>query len=65
MIRVNGDPMEWRPGMTVRDVLKERNYRFPLLIVSINEAIIPRGAYDITVVPDEASVHVVHLTSGG
>jgi sulfur carrier protein len=65
MIRVNGDGMEWREGMSVVDVLVERNYRFPLLIVSINDAIVPRSAYSTTMIPDQADVKVVHLMSGG
>jgi sulfur carrier protein len=65
MIHVNGDPLQWQPGMTVRDVLRARNYKFPLLIVSVGETIIPRAEYDTTTVPDGADVRVVHLTSGG
>ena len=65
MIRVNGDPIEWHEGMTVRDVLVARNYKFPLIIVTINSHLVRREAYDTTVVPDEANVRVVHLMSGG
>ncbi|HNX51022.1 MAG TPA: sulfur carrier protein ThiS [Thermoanaerobaculaceae bacterium] len=65
MIRVNGDSMEWHGGMTVRDVLVARNYKFPLIIVTINSHLVRREAYDATVVPDEANVRVVHLMSGG
>ncbi|HYN42630.1 MAG TPA: sulfur carrier protein ThiS [Thermoanaerobaculia bacterium] len=64
-ILVNGDPMEWWEGMTVRDVLKAKNYIFPLLITTVNGALIPRGSYDGAVVPCGADVKVVHLISGG
>lgn len=62
---VNGEPLDWREGMTVRDVLKARNYVFKLLIVTVNGTLIPRGAYDEAPVPAGAEVKVVHLISGG
>jgi len=65
MIHVNGDSMEWRSGMTVRDVLDARNFKFPLLIVSIDGAVVPRPDYGTTSVPDGSDVQVMHLTSGG
>ncbi|HPC82165.1 MAG TPA: sulfur carrier protein ThiS [Thermoanaerobaculaceae bacterium] len=65
MIRVNGDPVEWREGMTVRDVIVARNYKFPLLIVTVNGHLVSREAYDTTTVPDEAAVRILHLMSGG
>ena len=65
MIRVNGDALEWHEGMTVRDVLVARNYKFPLIIVTVNGHLVRREAYDTTVVPDEATVRALHLMSGG
>lgn len=65
MITVNGDPLDWTPGMTVRDVLRARNYKFPLLIIKVDEVLVPPKAYDDTPVPDGAEVSVLHLISGG
>lgn len=65
MITVNGDKLEWTEGMTVRDVLKARNYKFPLLIIKVDDALVQPKAYDATPVPDGAVVSVVHLLSGG
>lgn len=65
MIRVNGDAIEWREGMTVRDVLVARNYKFPLIIVTVDGHLVRREAYDTTVVPDNATVRALHLMSGG
>lgn len=62
---VNGDPLDWHEGMTVRDVLKAKNYVFKLIIVTVNGTLIPRGSYDEAVVPAGADVKVVHLISGG
>lgn len=65
MIQVNGDPLAWSEGMTVRDILVAKNYTFPLLIVTINDELIARQDYIGTLVPEGADVKVVHLMSGG
>ena len=65
MINVNGEQSEWFRGKTVSDVIKEKNYIFPLLIVRINGILIPRNEYNSTVIPDEATVDIIHLMSGG
>jgi sulfur carrier protein len=65
MITVNTEPMPWREGMTVADILKIRNYIFRMIAVQVNGALIKRGAYDKAVVPDGADVQVIHMISGG
>jgi sulfur carrier protein len=64
-ITVNDDPHPWREGLTVADVLRERNYVFPLLVVSVDGVHVPRDAYATTRVPPAAVVVVTHLVSGG
>jgi sulfur carrier protein len=65
MLLVNGDDLDWTPGLTVRGVLKAKNYTFPLVIVTVNDAPVERKAFDTTPVPDGAVVQVIHLISGG
>ncbi len=65
MIQVNGEPMDWHEGMTVRDVLRKRNYIFRMLIVRIDGSLIRKKDFDTALVPDGASVDVIHLISGG
>jgi len=65
MLLVNEEPLEWHDGMTVRDVLCARNYRFPMLIIHVNDALILKKDYDTTTIPDGAVVKVIHLISGG
>ncbi len=65
MIQVNGEPLDWQEGMTVRDVLVARKYVFPMLIISLDGAMVPRKDYETTVVPDGAILQVIHLMSGG
>lgn len=51
--------------MTVRDVLKARNYRFPMLVIHIGDTLVPKKDYDTATIPDGAVVKVIHLISGG
>ncbi|MCL1893539.1 MAG: sulfur carrier protein ThiS [Holophagaceae bacterium] len=65
MITVNGDPLDWYDGITVQNILSAKKYKFPMLIVTINEMHVPKENYADTTVPDEAEVKVIHLLSGG
>jgi thiamine biosynthesis protein ThiS len=65
MITVNEDTTAWTPGMTVRDVLKVKNYKFPLLVITLDDVHVAPKDYDTTPVPDGAVVSVLHLLSGG
>ncbi len=65
MITVNGKPLEWFRNMTVRDILKAKNYTFRMLVTKINGTLVKRADYDTTTVPDNADVQVIHLISGG
>lgn len=65
MIKVNGDPLDWHEGMTVRDILKAKNYRFRMLVTRINGTLVKRADYDTTTVPDDSDVRIIHLISGG
>jgi sulfur carrier protein len=65
MIQVNGDPLEWKDGMTVRDVLTLKRFTFPMLVITIDGQVIERRHYDSTRIPEGADVRVVHLMSGG
>jgi sulfur carrier protein len=65
MITVNTEPMPWREGMTVADILKIRNYIFRMIAVQVNDELVKRAAYDKALVPDGADVQVIHMISGG
>jgi len=65
MILVNGEEFAWFEGITVRDVIREKNYIFPLLVVRINGRLIRRSDYDSATIPDNANLDIIHLISGG
>ena len=52
MITVNEDTTAWTPGMTVRDVLTVKKYSFPLLVITLNDALVAPKDYATTPVPD-------------
>jgi len=64
-IKVNQEEMEWQPNMTVQDVLEQRKYTFPMIVVKVDDVVIQKEAYDSFLVPNGADVKVIHLISGG
>jgi len=65
MITVNGSKLDWYSGMTVRDVLVAKEYKFRMLVTKINGTLVKRSDYDTATIPDGADVQVIHLISGG
>jgi sulfur carrier protein len=66
MIRVNNQyEVEWRPGMTVQDLLDELKFTFRMIAVKVNGVVVLRPDYVTTLVPDGAEVQALHLVSGG
>ncbi|MGC8780731.1 MAG: sulfur carrier protein ThiS [Anaerolineae bacterium] len=66
MIRVNGQyAVEWRPGMTVQDVLDALKFSFRMIVVKINGQVILRKDFATTEVPDGAEMQAIHMISGG
>jgi len=64
-ITVNGNPLPWEEGMTVKKILELKNYTFKMLVVKVNGQLVKKDKYAETVVPDGADVKVIHLMSGG
>ncbi|MCD6461435.1 MAG: sulfur carrier protein ThiS [Thermoplasmata archaeon] len=65
MIKVNGRPMEWQEGMTVKDVLDAMGFTFPMIVVKIDGVVVRREDFATKEVPDGAEVSAIHLISGG
>jgi len=64
-IEVNGRKVEWVKNETVKYLLKRMRYTFPLVVVKINDKIIPRKDFSDVIVPDNSKVAVIHMISGG
>jgi len=66
MITVNArDRIEWRPEMTVQDLLDHMGYDYALITVTVDDRLIPEDDYDSHLLEDGASVTVFHLAHGG
>jgi thiamine biosynthesis protein ThiS len=64
-IRVNKKIVEWKKNETIQHLLKRMGYVFPLVIVKINDIVIPRKDYPHVTIPDKATIEVIHMISGG
>jgi len=66
MVTINNrDRLEWREGMTVRELLDQLGYTYVLITVTVNGALVAEEDYGSHLVPDGAEVTVFHLAHGG
>ncbi len=64
-IEVNSTQHEWVENENITQLLKRMNYIFPMVVVKVNGAVVPKTSYDSTIIPDKAIVEVMHIESGG
>lgn len=64
-IKVNGKQVDWVVNETVTDLLKRMRYTFPLVVVKINNKVVPRKDFSKLKIPDNSKVAVIHMISGG
>ena len=64
-IEVNGRKIEWIENETVKDLLKRMRYTFPLVVVKINDKVVPRSNFPDFIIPDNSKIAVIHMISGG
>jgi thiamine biosynthesis protein ThiS len=55
------------PGdqLTIRDILKFKNFSFPNLVVRINGKLVKKPDYDTAIAKEGDFVEIIHLISGG
>lgn len=64
-IEVNGRKVDWVENESVKEFLKRMKYTFPLVIVKINDNLIPRADFSEVIVPNNSKIAVIHMISGG
>ena len=64
-IEVNGRKVEWIENETVKDLLKRMRYTFPLVVVKINDKVVPRKGFSDVKIPSSSKISVIHMISGG
>ena len=65
MIEVNGKKIDWIKNENVNQLLERMNYIFPLVVVKINDDVIPKNDYSKKIIPNNSKVAVIHMISGG
>ena len=64
-IEVNGRKVDFVENETVKQLLNRMRYTFPLVVVKINDKVVPRKDFSEVIIPDNSKVAVVHMISGG
>ena len=65
MIRVNGEPTDLPPGITVAALLAGRGAPDSGVAVAIDGEVIPRKQWPSTVLADDTAVEIVMAVQGG
>lgn len=65
MITLNGQQTEIKDGITVAELLGEKQFRIALVAVEYNGRILKKNEYDTTVLNDSDVVEVVSFMGGG
>ncbi|HHJ07432.1 MAG TPA: sulfur carrier protein ThiS [Anaerolineae bacterium] len=65
-ITLNNRPEEFDAAeMTVRELLKAKNFTFKLLVIKINKKLVKKDQYNTAEIHDGDEVIVHHMISGG
>ena len=65
LVEVNGEPLEWRPGLRVEDLLEELGAVGPGVAVEKNRQVVPRSRHGETLVEPGDKLEIVRLVGGG
>ncbi len=65
MITVNGTQMAWHSGLTVEEVLKNLDEKFPIIVVRVNGITVSKKEHSTFRIPDKAEVNTVEIIAGG
>ena len=65
LIQVNGESLEWRPGLRVSELLEELGAVGPGLAVEKNLEVVPRSLHQATLVEPGDKLEIVRLVGGG
>jgi thiamine biosynthesis protein ThiS len=64
-IRVNGEPRDVAPGLTIVDLLSSLDLRPDRVAVELNRAIVKQQLWAETVIPPGAEIEIVQFVGGG
>lgn len=65
MIRLNNANYQYKEGLTVTLLMKEKGYNFSNIVVRINGKVIEKDKWDDTLINDGDDVLMLHMFAGG
>ncbi len=65
MITINGKSIGLSENITVSEYLKQNQYRPERIAIELNGSILPKSAYDSTVLKDGDVMEIVSFVGGG
>lgn len=64
MARINGNEEDVK-GITIAQLLEQKGYEQRVVVVEINEDIVPKSTYDSHVIQNDDVVEIVSFVGGG
>lgn len=64
-MKVNGEKIEFREGMTVSELVAEMGFSEAMVAVELNLDILPRDSFSSTVLKENDCIEVVRFVGGG
>lgn len=64
-MKVNGKIYSLAQLLSLKDFLEEKGFNSDRVAVELNGDIIPKGAYETTMLSDADTLEVVHFVGGG
>jgi len=59
------ETLENHEEMSIEQLLKEKNFTFPMIIVKINGKLVKKDKYSTSIIKNGDDVTALHLISGG
>ena len=64
-MKVNGEKIEFREGMTVSELVVEMGFSEAMVAVELNLDILPRDSFSSTVLKENDCIEIVRFVGGG
>lgn len=64
MVKINGEVVD-AAGKTISEYLATANFNPTLIVVELNEEIVPKSQYDKTIIEDDDTIEIVSFVGGG
>ena len=64
-LSINGEAAHVSPGLTVLELLEQRNLKAEEVVVERNLVLVPRDAFAATLIEPGDSLEILHFVGGG